>query len=111
MKPEIERQYRIYYYGTYRNTYIGRYQVVVRPWVQAFSMNVRQDRKYYGPDYVLREIKGVRDSADSGLTFWNNSGRYDDLPLAATPGAVAGQGAKAQPAKAAAQAADSALLD
>jgi hypothetical protein len=84
-KPEIERPYRIYYFGTLRNTYIGRYTVVVRPWVQAFSMNVRFDKKYYGPEYVLREIKGVRDSADWGLTFWNNSGRYVDLPMAQGP--------------------------
>lgn len=94
-KPEIERPYRIYYFGTLRNTYIGRYAVVVRPWVQAFSMNVRFDKKYYGPDYVLREIKGVRDSADWGLTFWNNAGRYVDLPLAQGPAPQPAASAKA----------------
>jgi hypothetical protein len=97
MKPEVERPYRIYYFGTMRNTYIGRYRVVVRPWVQAFSLNVRFDKKYYGPDYVLREIKGVRDSANSGLTFWNNSGRYDDLPMA--PGPASLESVKAAEAK------------
>jgi hypothetical protein len=80
MAPAEERPYRIYYYGTLRNTYIGRYRVAVRPWVQAFKMNVRYDNKYYDKAYVVREVTGVRAAADMGMTFWNNSGRYDDIP-------------------------------
>jgi hypothetical protein len=30
---------------------------------------------------VRREVEGVRDSINLGLTFWNNSGRYDDIPV------------------------------
>ena len=74
--PVAERPYRIYFFGSYRNTVIGRNRVVVRPWVQAFYMGVRYDRVYYNKDYVLREIFGVRDGADRGYMYWNNSGGY-----------------------------------
>ncbi|MBR1912363.1 MAG: hypothetical protein IJ828_08420 [Treponema sp.] len=78
--PVIERPYRIYFFGTYRNTVIGRNRIVVRPWVQAFYMGVRFDRKYYDKNYVLREIYGVRDSVNRGYMYWNNSGgNYDDI--------------------------------
>ena len=79
--PEELRPYRIYYLGTLRNTYIARKRVVVRPYVQAFFLNVRYDRKWYNPDYVRRQVEGVRDSMNLGLTFWNNVGRYDDIPV------------------------------
>jgi hypothetical protein len=79
--PEELRPYRIYYLGTLRNTFIARKRVVVRPYVQAFFLNVRYDRKWYNPDYVRRQVEGIRDSANLGLTFWNNIGRYDDIPV------------------------------
>lgn len=85
--PYSERPYRIYYYGTYRNTIIGRNKIIVRPWVQAFYMGVSYDRQWYSTDYVQKEIYGVRDSVDKGYMYWNNIGRYDDvLPdVGATP--------------------------
>ncbi len=79
-KPLEERPYRIYFYGTYRNTVMGRNRIIVRPWVQAFYMGVRYDRVYYDKNYVRREIFGVRDSVDRGYMYWNNSGRnYEDV--------------------------------
>lgn len=78
-KPYEERPYRIYYYGTYRNTVIARDKVVVRPWVQAFFLNVPYDRAYYDKEYVLKEVFGVRDSVDRGYMFWNNAGNYTKL--------------------------------
>ena len=75
-KPVEERPYRIYFYGSYRNTVIGRNHIVVRPWVQAFYLGVRYDRAYYNKDYVKREIFGVRDGLDRGYMHWNNSGGY-----------------------------------
>lgn len=75
-EPFEDRTYRIYFYGTYRNTIMGRNRVLVRPWVQAFYLNVSYDRKYYNKDYVLKEIYGVRDSVDQGYMYWNNSGEY-----------------------------------
>lgn len=77
--PEL-RPYRIYFQGTRRTAYIGRGQIIVRPYVQAFYLNVSYDRKYYDLDYVRREVEGVRDAGNGGLTYWNNSGRYDDIP-------------------------------
>ena len=78
-QPEIERPYRIYYYGTYRNAQIARDKVLIRPWAQAFYLNVSYDRKYYNKDYVRRQIYGVRDSMNNGYMYWNNSGRYTDI--------------------------------
>ena len=77
--PAAERPYRIYYYGSYRNAIIARNHVIVRPWAQAFYLNVSYDRAWYGPDYVQRQIFGARDSINEGYTYWNNSGRYEDL--------------------------------
>ncbi|HUW40837.1 MAG TPA: putative glycoside hydrolase [Rectinemataceae bacterium] len=79
--PAIERPYRIYQIGSMRTYFIAHKRVVVRPYVQAFWMNVRYDRIYYNPGYVKLEIAGVRDSLNQGMTFWNNSGRYDDIPV------------------------------
>lgn len=77
--PAQERPYRIFYYGSYRNSIIARNHVIVRPWVQAFYLNVSYDRTYYNSDYVQRQVFGARDSIYQGYTYWNNSGRYDDL--------------------------------
>jgi hypothetical protein len=79
--PAELRPYRIYRIGTLRNSYIARKKLVVRPFVQAFYLNVSYDRAYYNLDYVKREVEGVRDSINLGMTFWNNSGRYDDVPV------------------------------
>jgi hypothetical protein len=76
--PEL-RPYRIYYQGTQRTERISRGEVIVRPYVQAFYLNVSYDRKYYNPNYVYLEVKGIRDVGDGGLTYWNNTGRYNDI--------------------------------
>ena len=78
-KPYSERPYRIYFYGTYRNTVIGRNKIIVRPWAQAFYLGVSYDRQYYNNNYVQQQIFGVRDSVNRGYMYWNNSGRYDDI--------------------------------
>jgi hypothetical protein len=78
--PTELRPYRIYYQGTLRTSRIGRGQIIVRPYVQAFVLNVSYDRKYYNSDYVRREVEGVRNAGSGGLIYWNNSGRFDDIP-------------------------------
>jgi hypothetical protein len=75
-EPAEERPYRIYYFGTLRNYYIAKETIVVRPWVQAFEIGVIYDRRYYGPDYVRNEIRGVRDSLNLGFTYWNSASDY-----------------------------------
>lgn len=79
-KPPEERPYRIYYQGTKRTQHIARGKIVVRPYAQAFFLNVSYDRQYYNLDYVLKQLQGVRDANSPGLTYWNNSGRYEDIP-------------------------------
>jgi len=76
-EPYEERPYRIYFYGSYRNTVIGRNEIIVRPWVQAFKLDIKYDRKYYGKNYVQQEILGVRDSTNTGYMYWNNVGNYE----------------------------------
>jgi hypothetical protein len=79
-EPAELRPWRIYYQGTLRTSRIGRGQIIVRPWVQAFSLNVSYDRKYYNTNYVRYQREGVRAAGDGGLMYWNNSGRYADIP-------------------------------
>lgn len=78
-EPAEDRTYRIYYMGGYRNCLVVHNRAVIRPWVQTFSLPVAYDRKYYGKEYVRREILGVRDSLNVGYMYWNNSGRYDEV--------------------------------
>ncbi|MDR2160360.1 MAG: putative glycoside hydrolase, partial [Treponema sp.] len=78
--PEL-RPYRIYAQGTRRTARIGRGRVIVRPYVQAFYLNVSYDRQYYNAGYVRLQAEGVRDAGAGGLTYWNNSGRYGDIPV------------------------------
>ena len=77
--PTSERPYRVYYYGTYRNTVIGRNKLIIRPWVQAFYLNVSYDRAFYNKNYVTQQIYGVRDSVNRGYMYWNGMCRYDDI--------------------------------
>ncbi len=79
--PAAERPYRIYRIGGLHTELIARKRIAVRPYVQAFYLNVSYDRAYYNVDYVSREVAGVRDAVNLGMTFWNNGGRYDDVPV------------------------------
>ena len=79
--PPQLRPYRIYYQGTQRAQRISRRKVIIRPYIQAFYLNVSYDRKYYNQNYVRLEVEGVRAGGNGGLTYWNNLGRYDDIPL------------------------------
>ncbi|MDR2095165.1 MAG: hypothetical protein LBP76_06565 [Treponema sp.] len=78
--PAEDRPYRIYRLGTERTSRIAKERIIVRPWVQAFYLNVSYDKKYYNEDYVKKEVEGIEDAGSPGLTYWNNSGRYADIP-------------------------------
>ena len=81
--PVKDRTYRIYYYGSFRNTILCRNRAIVRPWVQSFYLNVPYDKQYYdqpGAYYIKKQFFGVRDSIDRGYMCWNNSGKYDVTP-------------------------------
>lgn len=86
--PRDDRTYRIYYYGTYRNTIMARNRVIVRPWVQAFRLNVSYDREFYNKEYVIKQVFGVRDSVDRGYMYWNNAGNYETISRDVGPGDV-----------------------
>ncbi|MDR1900847.1 MAG: hypothetical protein LBQ88_01000 [Treponema sp.] len=79
--PAEDRPYRIYRMGTERTSRIAKDRIIVRPWVQAFYLNVSYDKKYYNEDYVRKEVEGIEDAGSPGLTYWNNSGRYADIPI------------------------------
>lgn len=78
--PVADRTYRIYYYGSFRNTILCRNRAIIRPWIQSFYLNVSYDRLYYDSDYIKKEFFGVRDSIDRGYMCWNNSGEYGTTP-------------------------------
>ncbi|MCQ2591412.1 MAG: hypothetical protein MJ188_01395 [Treponema sp.] len=78
--PYEDRTYRIYYYGSFRNTVICRNRAIIRPWIQCFYLPVSYDKKYYDSDYISREFFGTRDSINHGYMCWNNSGEYGITP-------------------------------
>lgn len=78
--PVADRTYRIYYYGTFRNTVLCRNRAIIRPWVQSFYLNVSYDRAYYNSSYIEKQFFGTRDSVDRGYMCWNNSGDYSVTP-------------------------------
>ncbi len=78
--PYADRTYRIYYYGSFRNTIMTRNRALIRPWVQSFYISVSYDKQYYDEDYIRKEFFGVRDSINRGYMCWNNSGEYGVTP-------------------------------
>ena len=78
--PAELRPYRIYRIGSLRNSALARGKALIRPYVQAFYLDVSYDRVYYNTAYVAEEVRGIREGANQGMTFWNNSGRYADIP-------------------------------
>jgi hypothetical protein len=83
--PAELRPYRIYHQGTRRAWRISRGRATIRPYIQAFYLDVSYDREYYNRDYVRRETEGVRAAGRGGYTYWNNSGRYGDIPAETPP--------------------------
>jgi len=78
--PLPDRTYRIYYYGSYRNTILCRNRAIIRPWIQSFYLGVSYDRAYYNSEYIKKEFFGTRDSINRGYMCWNNSGDYSKTP-------------------------------
>ena len=87
-EPVADRTYRIYYYGTFRNTVLCRNRAIIRPWVQSFYLNVSYDRTYYNSSYIEKQFFGVRDSVNRGYMCWNNSGDYSTTPKDVTEDAA-----------------------
>ncbi len=84
--PVADRTYRIYYYGSFRNTILCRNRAIIRPWIQSFYLgSASYDRLYYDSDYIKKQFFGVRDSLDRGYMCWNNSGDYSYTPPDISP--------------------------
>lgn len=80
--PAELRPYRIYNFGSYRNYWLAKKQIVVRPYVQVFKINVSYDRKYWGTNYLIKQVEGTDDAVDMGYTHWNAGSKYDILKKA-----------------------------
>lgn len=78
--PVADRTYRIYFYGSFRNTIMCRNRAIIRPWVQSFYLGVSYDKLYYSSDYISKEFFGTRDSINRGYMCWNNAGDYSVTP-------------------------------
>lgn len=78
--PQADRTYRIYFYGSFRNSIMVRNRSLIRPWIQSFYLNVSYDKLYYDSDYIQKQFFGVRDAINRGYMCWNNSGEYGVTP-------------------------------
>jgi len=78
-EPNEHRTLRIYYYGTRRSQIMVEGRSLIRPYVQAFRLNVPFDRAYYGLRYIYLQVTGCNLATSLGYTFWNASTRYADV--------------------------------
>lgn len=73
--PVADRPYLIVRDSTFRGIYLSHGRIVIRPWIQGW--------KYlsptWGPDYIQKQIKAVKDGGCSSYTFWNPSGDHSML--------------------------------
>lgn len=69
---EADRPYWIVRDSNIRSIYLSRDRTVIRPWIQDF--------KYlsptWGPDYILKQLKGVADSGGISYSWWNPAGDH-----------------------------------
>ncbi|MBN2735358.1 MAG: hypothetical protein JXR70_00150 [Spirochaetales bacterium] len=65
--------------GTRRTAMLGNYNIVVRPYMQAFLMNIYGEMSMTPQEYEFfldTQAKGALDGHASGFTFWNASNNY-----------------------------------
>jgi hypothetical protein len=67
-----ERPYWIVRDSNIRSIYLSRNRAVIRPWIQ----NFKYQSPTWGPDYILKQIKGVTDSGGISYSFWNPGGDH-----------------------------------
>ncbi len=75
--PYLEWAEWIYREGTARGVRITDEHVLIRPYIQAFLIGgeLQFELPTY-TDYLKRQIRGSIEGGGSGITLWNNSGRY-----------------------------------
>lgn len=67
--------------------YISRKNVIIRPWVQAFSIGniynckCKDHKSHYGSKEIDDQIRAIHDNGLSGFMLWNGSSRYNEKVL------------------------------
>ena len=72
---QYETNYYIYYHGTSRAYDNTKKQTEVRPWIQAFRMDV--DIQY--KDYIKSQLYGIQKAGKNSFIFWNAGSEYSIL--------------------------------
>lgn len=76
--PVADKPYWIVRDSTLRSIYLSRKRTVIREWIQDFDYV----SPTWGPDYVLRQIKGVEDGGGYSYSMWNPAGDHSMADLA-----------------------------
>lgn len=69
---DAERPYWIVRDSTIRSIYHSRGRTVIRQWIQDWNYN----SPGWGPDYILKQVKGVTDGGGKSYSFWNPGGDH-----------------------------------
>ncbi len=69
---DAERPYWIVRDSTIRSIYHSRGRTVIRSWIQDWNYN----SPTWGPDYILKQVKGVADGGGKSYSFWNPGGDH-----------------------------------
>ncbi|HPS58081.1 MAG TPA: putative glycoside hydrolase [Spirochaetota bacterium] len=70
--PVAEKPYHIVKDSIIRSIYLSNKRVVIRGWIQDFNYL----SPTWGPDYILKQIKGVDDGGAYSWSLWNPAGDH-----------------------------------
>ena len=70
--PVAEKPYRIVKDSTIRSIYLSNKRVVIRGWIQDFNYL----SPTWGPDYILKQVKGIDDGGAHSWSLWNPAGDH-----------------------------------
>lgn len=70
--PVTDKPYRIVKDSTLRAIYLSGKRVVIRGWIQGFDYL----SPTWGPEYILGQIKGVKDGGAMSWALWNPAGDH-----------------------------------
>ncbi|HPJ42098.1 MAG TPA: hypothetical protein PLY21_07230, partial [Spirochaetota bacterium] len=69
---DAERPYWIVRDSAIRSIYHARGRTVIRLWIQGWNYL----SPTWGPDYILKQVKGVHDGGGLSYSFWNPGGDH-----------------------------------
>ncbi len=72
---QIQTAKLIYKDGIIRAFENSNYSIAIRPWIQAFKLDVKEDYV----SYIKAQLEGVREAGINSYIFWNPSSDYDIL--------------------------------